>query len=234
MGRLLARRARIATVSEFSRAELADVLYLDAGNIPVFSNGSEHLARVAPNTEALDQLGLRGRRYFVTLGNLTPNKNLGVALKALEQVPDARLVVVGSVNERVFANNAAGQFRDRLVLAGRLDDANVRGLLGNAAALLFPSLYEGFGIPPLEAMVNDCPVIASDIPPVREVCGDAALYFDPHDAEQLTAGMRTVLSEPAAARLERIRRGAERAAAFTWDRSARRLTEYCRRELLRP
>jgi glycosyltransferase involved in cell wall biosynthesis len=233
MGRLLARRARIATVSEFSRSELADVLHLDAGDIPVFTNGSEHLDRVAPNAEALDRLGLRGRTYFVTLGNLTPNKNLSVALKALEQVPEALLVVVGSVNERVFASGAAERFGDRLVFAGRLDDASVSGLLGNAAALLFSSLYEGFGIPPLEAMVNDCPVIASDIPPVREVCRDAALYFDPHDAEQLAAAMRTVLSEPAAARRERIRKGAERAAAFTWDRSARRLAEYCRRELLR-
>ena len=222
IGRLLSRRARIATVSEFSKHELAEVLKLDAATIPIFHNGSEHLQRVPLRFEILEELKLDARNYFVALGNLTPNKNLALAVEALEQVPDAFLIVVGSVNERVFGDNLSKRAGDRLIFAGRLDDGRVRGLLGSAAALLFPSLYEGFGIPPLEAMVNGCPVIASDIPPVREVCGDAALYFDPHRAEELAAGMRTILAEGETVRQERVRRGSERAASFTWDRSAQR------------
>lgn len=232
IGRLLSRRARIATVSEFSKHELAEVLKLDAATIPIFHNGSEHLQRVPLRFEILEELKLDARNYFVALGNLTPNKNLALAVEALEQVPDAFLIVVGSVNERVFGDNLSKRAGDRLIFAGRLDDGRVRGLLGSAAALLFPSLYEGFGIPPLEAMVNGCPVIASDIPPVREVCGDAALYFDPHRAEELAAGMRTILAEGETVRQERVRRGSERAASFTWDRSARALVEFCRNELL--
>jgi len=232
IGRLLSRRARIGTVSQFSQLELADVLRLEAGKIPVFYNGSEHLLRVPPNLGILQQLGLEARNYFVTLGNLTPNKNLAVAVEALQQVPDALLVVVGSINQRVFADSVGSGLSDRLVFAGRLDDPSVRGLLRDAAALVFPSLYEGFGIPPLEAMVNGCPVIASDIPPVREVCGDAALYFDPHRADELAAGMRTILAESDSVRRERVQRGDERAATFTWDGSARELAEFCRSELL--
>jgi len=234
MGRLLARRSRIATVSEFSRQELADVLHLDASRIPIFYNGSEHLDRIPPSLEAMDRLGLRDRTYFVALGNLTPNKNLAVALEALEQLPNALLVVIGSVNQRVFGKSLGERLSDRFVFTGRLDDANVRGLLSNATALLFPSLYEGFGIPPLEAMVNGCPVVASDIPPVREVCGDAALYFNPHRGRELAGAMRAIMTEPDAVRQERIRRGFDRAAAFTWDRSARELAEFCRNEFLRP
>ena len=232
IGRLLSRRARIATVSEFSKHELAEVLKLDVATIPIFHNGSEHLLRISPRLEILEELGLQTRNYFVALGNLTPNKNLALAVEALEQVPDTFLVVVGDVNQRVFGDSLDKRVSDRLIFAGRLDDARVRGLLGDSAALIFPSLYEGFGIPPLEAMVNRCPVIASDIPPVREVCGDAALYFDPHRADELAAGMRTILAEGETARQERVRRGNERAANFTWDRSARALAEFCRSELL--
>jgi glycosyltransferase involved in cell wall biosynthesis len=219
-------------VSDFSKRELAEVLKLNPGSIPIFYNGSEHAVRGLPSFEALDRLGLRNRSYFLALGNLTINKNIAVALEALERLPQALLVVVGAQNQRVFANITGGQTSDRVTFTGRLDDANVRGLLSNATALLFPSLYEGFGIPPLEAMVNDCPVIASDIPPVREVCGDAVLYFDPHDPEQLSAAMFTLLTEPDGVRQRRIQRGAERAAAFSWDRSARQLADFCRNELI--
>jgi glycosyltransferase involved in cell wall biosynthesis len=232
--RTLAKRARIATVSNFSKRELADVLQLNPSNVPVFYNGSEHAGRVAPSLEALDRLGLRNHPYFVALGNLTMNKNIAVAIEAVERLPDTRLVVVGSANQRVFGGNCpSGRSSDGVMFTGRLSDANVRGLLGGAASLLFPSLYEGFGIPPLEAMVSGCPVIASDIPPVREVCGRAALYFDPHSPEQLSAAMRMVLTEPAAVRQERVQRGAERAAIFSWDRSALQLVEFCRAELIR-
>jgi glycosyltransferase involved in cell wall biosynthesis len=230
IGRTLSLRARIATVSNFSKRELADLLKLDPSRIPVFYNGSEHADRVTPSFEALARLRLRNRDYFVTLGNLTKNKNLAVALKALELMPDTSLVVIGSANQRVFANTLGGHSSDRIIFTGRLNDADVRGLLSNAVALLFPSLYEGFGIPPLEAMVNGCPVIASDIPPAREVCGDAALYFDPHSTEQLAAAMRIVLTDPDVVRHERVQRGADRAAIFSWDQSARQLAEFCRSE----
>ena len=100
-------------------------------------------------------------------------------------------------------------------------------LYRRAAALVFPSLYEGFGLPPLEAMACGCPVACSVAASLPEVCGDAARYFDPDDAEAIAAAVADVLADPAAGR----RAGSTRAAGFTWERS-RRAHEDVYRELL--
>lgn len=232
LGRLLAKRSRIGTVSYFSRGELAEVLNLNPASVPVFYNGSDHMREITPSNTEFGKLNLNGKPYFVTLGSLTPNKNLAAAIEAIKHVPNAELVLIGSVNSRIFGEAGATEGNDRVHFAGRVDDAGVAGLLSNAAGLLFPSFYEGFGIPPLEAMVNGCPVIASDIPSVREVCGDAALYFDPHDPVALAGRMRELLSENEDAGARRRLNGKERAGTFTWDASARALIEFCDRELI--
>jgi glycosyltransferase involved in cell wall biosynthesis len=232
MGRSLAGRARIGTVSSFSRHELAEVLKLEPDSIPVLYNGADHMSRVVPSVEAVERLHLNGRPYFVVLGNLTKNKNLTTAIDAWRHFPNCVLVIVGGSNQPIFASPDIGQSNERLVFTGRLDDPSVAGLLKQASALVFPSLYEGFGIPPLEAMLVGCPVIASDIPAVREACGDAADYFDPFDPIGLADQMRTILDESLADRAERISRGEARAAKFTWERSAKELLAFCRSELL--
>jgi glycosyltransferase involved in cell wall biosynthesis len=232
MGRSLARRARIGTVSSFSRRELAEILKLEPVSIPVLYNGADHMRCVVPSLEAVQRLKLNGRPYFVILGNLTKNKNVATAIDASRHVPNCVLVIVGGALQPIFGSPDMDQTNDQLVFTGRLDDRSVVGLLKQASALLFPSLYEGFGIPPLEAMVVGCPVIASDIPAVREACGDAARYFDPFDPIGIADQMRTIFDESAADRAERISRGEARAANFTWERSAKELLAFCRSELL--
>ncbi len=232
IGRVLAKRARIATVSRFSQQELAEIFNLDPTAIPVFYNGSDHMRRIVPSAAAVERLQLSGRPYFVVLGNLTRNKNARVAIAALRHVPNCALVLVGALDDRIFASEGVDEPDDRVIFAGRLDDADVAGLLKQASALLFPSLYEGFGIPPVEAMVLGCPVIASNITAIREACGDSARYFDPRDPLELAGQMRANLAENAAERAERAARGAARAASFTWDRSAKELLAFCRSELL--
>jgi glycosyltransferase involved in cell wall biosynthesis len=231
LDRILARRARIATVSGFSQRELAEVLGLTRERIPIFYNGSDHMKRLAPNHGTVERLGLRGRNYFVLVGNLNRNKNVGAALEALTHVEDVCLILVGGLDQKVFGSVNVDLSNERVLLAGRLDDEDVAGLLTDARGLIFPSLYEGFGIPPLEAMAHGCPVIASDIPAVKEVCGDAALYFDSHNAGELAAKIQGLLSEPEEQRQQRCERGRERAAQFTWNRSAEQLLDFCRGQL---
>ncbi len=218
LGRALARRARLATVSHFSRAELSAVLGTPAGAIALAPNGADHFARLTPDLQAPARLGLEGHPFFLALGNLAPNKNIPVMIRALDRLadPEVRLVLVGGQDDKVFCRLHADD--PRIIFAGRLDDAAVAGLLRQARALIFPSLYEGFGIPPLEAFAQGCPVLASNIPAVHEVCAGAALYFAPHDDAALTALMSASMALPPDPQWRAIAR--QRVAAYSWDTSA--------------
>lgn len=218
LGRTLARRARLATVSQFSRAELAQALATPAEAITLAPNGADHFAKAAPAHEVLHRLDVRGRPFFIALGNLAPNKNIAVMIRALRRLPDAnvRLVLVGGRDLKVF--RAALGDDPRVILAGRLTDAEVAALLGKARALVFASFYEGFGIPPLEAFARDCQVLASDIPAVREVCGEAPRYFNANDDAALARLMRDAIDQPVDP--ERRALGQERVAAYRWEASA--------------
>lgn len=219
--RILARRARLATVSNFSQRELSEVLSVAPERIVVAKNGAEHLS-ISPDNGIIDRLGLGSEPYFLILGNITRNKNLAVALRALArlQPTPVRLVAVGRLEEAVFGRGDLPQRGAGLILPGRLDDAEVAGLMRSARALIFPSLYEGFGIPPLEAMANDCPVLASTADAVRETCGDAVDYFDPHDDASLAALMRVALADERGWRTRRIASGRARLSHFSWKASA--------------
>lgn len=229
LDRLLARRAVVATVSEFSRRELAEVLPVAEKDIVVAPNGAEHLS-IAPDTGVVERLGLTPNGYFLTLGNLTRNKNLAVALRALARLApgSAKLVAVGRMDRSVFGSAGLPEPGPDVLLPGRLDDAEVAGLMRGARALIFPSIYEGFGIPPLEAFVNDCPVLASTAPAVREVCGPAADYFEPHDDATLARLMQMLLDDAdGAIRRDRLTKARGRVARYTWRGSARILADAC-------
>ncbi|WP_395665762.1 glycosyltransferase family 4 protein [Methylocella sp.] len=226
--RILSRTARIGTVSQFSRRELAAVLGLDAQAILVAGNGADH-AGTAFDESALDRHGLRGEKFFLTLGNLTRNKNLAVAARALGRLRPgaAKLVAVGSVNAGVFGAAAPPAAAANVIFPGRLPDAEVAGLMRAATAFIFPSLYEGFGVPPLEAMANGCPVLSSNAEAMREVCGDAVDYFSPTDDARLAHLMREAVADAGAWRARRIDAGRARVKLYSWRNSARVIAEAC-------
>lgn len=226
LGYLLARRASIATVSDFSRRELADALRLPPAAIPVFSNSAEHFAATVPDFGVIDRLGLVPYRFFLSVGSMTKNKNIALAIQAARQFgrPDIPLVVVGGDNNKVFSGGpTAGDAG--VVLAGRLSDHEIAALYSRATAFVFPSLYEGFGVPPLEAMLFGCPVIASTADAVRETCGDAAVYFDPLNAGELCQRMRERIEAGTISDDER-RRQQLRLAMYSWSKSANDLLRF--------
>jgi glycosyltransferase involved in cell wall biosynthesis len=219
LGWLFARTARIRTVSHFSRRELADVLKLPVDDIAVCSNSAEHLAGLPADDTILQRLGLVAGRYFLAIGSNKPNKNIDLVTRAIKSLPgDYPLVIVGGSNERVFGRNDA-TIDDRVIRAGHISDASMAALYGHATALVFPSLYEGFGVPPLEAMVFGCPVIVSDIAVLREVCGDAAEYCSPTDPGHLARLMRERIEKGALTDAE-IARQSTRRSHYTWTSSA--------------
>lgn len=223
LDRLLAIRSRIATVSEFSRCELADVLGVDSRDIFVIPNGCDHLDRVTVDKSVLNRLGLAPKQYFLFVGSLSPNKNLMRTIEAFASITHSgrRLLVVGAP-EASFFRAGSYPIAPGVIFAGYLSDGEIAALYSDAVALIFPSLYEGFGIPPLEAMTHGCPVLAADIPSVREVCGSSAIYFDPLDidsiARALSCAANGVAPFPPAKRDAMIR-----CSHYTWSNSARSL-----------
>jgi glycosyltransferase involved in cell wall biosynthesis len=158
----------------------------------------------------------------LNVDTLEPRKNLGILVDAVAELPGVDFVQCGSVGwgmddwiERVRAMPAVS-------LRGYVPDAELGSLYGGAVAAVFPSIYEGFHLPPLDAMHSGCPVIASDIPVHREVLGDAAVFVPCHDAAAWAGAIRRLL-EDAQARARLADAGRRRVAGFSWDQSARAL-----------
>ncbi|MGV1756220.1 glycosyltransferase family 4 protein [Rhizobium sp. A22-96] len=223
LGAVLTRTAKIGTVSEFSRQELASVFRVSAAGIEVVYNAVDHFAAIEPDETIIERLGLKTNGFFLLVGTMKPNKNLDFAIRAFEALGDIsqKLVVVGGTAPSVFKSDGP-QSNDRLLFPGRLTDAEIAALERHATAFVFPSLYEGFGIPPLEAMTQGCPVLAADIPAVREASGDAALYFDPTRQDELVVAMQRIATDEAL-RDDLRRRGRENVTRFSWDGSADRV-----------
>jgi glycosyltransferase involved in cell wall biosynthesis len=226
--RWLARRAqRIITVSEHSRSRLALRLGVAEAAIAVVPNGGDHMLGIQSEPGIVKRLGLQGRRYLLAVGSHSRLKNWPALIRAwdlLNPQPDCALVMVGSRDGSVFASLAGGISATNVVHAGSVSDGELKALIvaEGALGLVFPSLDEGFGLPPLEAMTLGCPVAVSRAGAMPEVCGDAALYFDPLDDRSIQAALLRLLTEPGL-RADLSRRGPPHAAAWTWQRAGQRL-----------
>jgi glycosyltransferase involved in cell wall biosynthesis len=214
----------IVCISESTKKDLIGLnTFIDAAKVKVIYNGIEPFwfndSAVLPHDKGTK--GLSGTRYFLMVGTDAWNKNTILALKAMHApgvVNDYILVKVGplSLQNREFAKQAG--ILARIVEFKNVSDDELKWLYKHAVALLFPSLHEGFGWPPLEAMACGCPVIASNVSSVPEVCGEAALYINPADAGSLRSAMEAILLNEDK-RVEMIRRGRDQAGNFSWKKT---------------
>jgi glycosyltransferase involved in cell wall biosynthesis len=217
--------AIVITVSEHSRQRLALGLKVSPDRLAVVHNGADHLLACEADHTIVDRLRLRAGRYFLVVGTFSSNKNWQTSCVRFcpwHNNDDVQLVLVGDTNESVFAADPVIAGDRRVVRAGRVTDGELKALYAAATALVFASRSEGFGLPPLEAMSCGCPVIASKRAAIPEVCGDAAVYIDPDNADDVADAMHRLLADTSLA--ERLRRdGASRAREFTWHGAARAL-----------
>ncbi|MBB2155721.1 glycosyltransferase family 4 protein [Gluconacetobacter diazotrophicus] len=223
---LLRTRSRLVTVSEFSRGELARHLGVVAERFAVIPEGADHISRLAADHAVLARHGLATERYVLVVGNLAPHKNLaslGVLARMLA-ARDIALVITGALNRSVFNGQDGITLPAPAHYIGRVSDTELCALYQNAACFVFPSRYEGFGLPAVEAMACGCPVVASSIPALREVCADAALYAHPDDPVAIASTVARVIDTPGLAQDMRMK-GMARAAGFTWDKAARALLD---------
>jgi glycosyltransferase involved in cell wall biosynthesis len=237
--RSIARGATVHTGSEFVADEIEDIFgpgLRAAGRLVVIPLGVPRLGDAA-HMPAPVAAALRGAPYVLAIATLEPRKNLAHLVSAFgilaAKHPDFRLVIAGRDGparpavDRAIAR-LASDARDRVVLAGQVDDAGRRALLDSARVLAYPSIYEGFGFPLLEAMSASVPVVAARAGSIPEVAGDAALLMEPTDERGLAEALERVITDDAL-RAQLIARGHDRVGMFSWAATARALAAcYCR------
>lgn len=219
-------RALLLTVSEHARGRLALHLGVPVARIGIVRNGGDHLDGIEADDRILLRHGLTTSRYLLAVGSVNPTKNLDALVEAYGRLPfdaERRLVIVGGLSERVFASAGVMAVAPGVERIGTVSDGELKALYRDAAALVFPSLYEGFGLPPLEAMACGCPVAAARAAAIPEVCGDAALYFDPTDLDAIAQAIASLWNDLAlgerlrvAGRVRAHRAGWTVAAASLW------------------
>ncbi|MFC3173506.1 glycosyltransferase family 4 protein [Novosphingobium bradum] len=234
----LARRHRLLlTVSAYSRAQIVAAGLAPPERIAVVPNGVDHvlatpadpaiLARLDLNsgTGLASGMGLNAGGYVLALANTQAHKNVGLLLRAFArpELADLKLVLFGAQDRAAFVR-AGHPVPANAVFAGRTSDGELRALMEQALCLAFPSTTEGFGLPPLEAMLLGCPAIVAPCGALPEVCGGAALTA-PEDDPAAWAGLIAALARDSALRAALARAGRQRAAGFTWQRSAIVLAE---------
>lgn len=217
----LARRAAgLITVSQYSAQRLASCLGVAASRFTVIGNSAEHIRQVAPDPGILGRHGLSAQPYLLALGSAGPNKNIEALLQAHARLADAPQIVLAGGN---LPGLAQGQ--PDCLCVGRVSDAALRALYEGAQGFVFPSLSEGFGIPPLEAMQLGVPVLAARSGALPEILGDAALWCDPLSEVSMVEGLQKLSALSGPARRWQIAAGQSRAAQFSWAHSAAMLKE---------
>jgi len=229
------RSHRILTVSEASKRDIIRFLNVPAEKVIVVYNAIDERFGTEPSSEAIERVRERyqlDHRFVLYVGNLKPHKNLVRLIEAFDQLRsrgfgDLTLLIIGDEISKLPALRRAvhsHKLHKHVRFLGYLPDETLAVLYRLAGVFVFPSLYEGFGLPPLEAMACGAPVVTSNVSSLPEVTGDAAVLVDPYDAASIADGIAKVLSDPRL-RDEMCAKGIIRSREFSWQRSVSRIRE---------
>lgn len=217
---------KVIAVSKTTKKDLVKLYHIPKEKIIVIYNGFGDRTKSLKikNLKLIKNWKLKIKNYILYVGTLQPRKNLNTLIDAfnllLKEKPEYKLVIVGKkgwLYNKIFEKVKELRLENKVIFTGYLPDEQVTTLYKNASVFVLPSFYEGFGLPLLEAMSYDCPVIASNTASLPEIGDDACLYFDPHNPFKLKEKIKKVLDN-GELRQELIKNGRKRVKLFSWER----------------
>ncbi len=236
------KSAHLITISKFSKEDII-VSYKNKFSDPkllrnkitvAYLGYDQEIYKVKDHKpkEILKKYGIKGE-YIIFLGTVQPRKNLKRLIEAIQRIDNIKLVVVGKTKgagregwmyQDILELPKRLGIEDRVIFTGFVPNQEASDLVSNAVSFILPSLWEGFGIPPVEAMACGTPVIVANVSSLPEVVGEAGVLFDPYSVDQMEQAIRTVISDKKL-RQKMIKKGFERVKQFSWDKMAKVILE---------
>lgn len=216
---LLKMAAGIGTVSQFSKMDLQSI-YSTGRQIDVLIEGAEHLLSLPTDGSLQAKHRMSDKPYVLAVGSQAPHKNFKALIDAVRTLrdPPFDVVIAGGTNPKIFASDQ-DQLPQWVKYVGYITDAQLKSLYQNAMCFVFPSKYEGYGLPPTEAMALGCPVLCARSASLPEVCGDAAWYFDPNKPPELASKLMELFESPQTRAVLR-QKGYDNIVQKTWRNAA--------------
>jgi glycosyltransferase involved in cell wall biosynthesis len=213
----------IIAVSEFTKSELVKTYHLDPNKISVVYNGINPI-QATPDKSVLQKFNITSP-YFLSLGTLKPNKNYPFLIESFSKIKgNYQLVIAGKKGwlfDDIYLTVKKLNLESKVIFTDYITEIEKVSLLKFTECLIIPSTYEGFGIPAIEAQIVGTPVIAANIPSLKEILEDSAIFIDPHDLKSLT----TAFSQIEKQKSQLIKKGFIQSKKFTWENSAKSLLE---------
>ncbi|MBQ8945326.1 MAG: glycosyltransferase family 4 protein [Lachnospiraceae bacterium] len=204
----------LVTVSEYSKSTMIDKLHVNEKKITVIPNSWQHIISIIPDEKIIDEYKLRDREYYFFLGRLVRNKNIDWIFRIADSNRTALFVIAGALRKTEKFSFYSGK-NNNIIYTGFITDEQMAALYMHCKAFLFPSLMEGFGIPPMEALYYGAPIIISNTSSLPEVYEDAAHYIDPYKYDY---DLDEILKEPVADPQKILDK-------YSWEKSARQWYE---------
>lgn len=229
------KAVHLVAVSQFTKTQIQNIYHIKSDKITVIPNGVGEPIKNSDrqSKNILHAFNIKSP-FFIYLGTLKPNKNIPFLIESFKifldnnhQYSDYKLIIAGKKGwlfEQIFSTVKQLKLTESVIFTDYIDDNKKWTLLSHARALIIPSIYEGFGIPAIEAMKVDTPVIASQIPAFKEVAQSAAIFIDPNDSHQLAIAMADILNP--SVRQSLIKKGQIQAQKYTWTNSAKLLSNF--------